>query len=303
MLLCVTAHAAEKSRVVVGRTSITAALCTLTGQTNAVAAWQQFVSPGDVVGLKVNTAAAPLHVPSPGLIAAIVTGLRQAGVTNIIVFDRDPKTLTDAEYRADGCRVVPIIGEAGWDAEAFIESKIVGRAGWGDLSFGKTDSFDPRSHLPKLLTQTITKLINVPVFQDHEATGLSGALYNLSLGLADNTRRFEQYGQRGEPAVAELCLHPAMRRKYVLTIADVSVAGYAGGPAFKLRYSWNPGKIYVSRDPVAIDALMLEEIEARRREANIPAIGDQASHVKSAALAGLGQADRAQIDVVEVPAR
>jgi len=278
---------------------VVAGLKQLTGQTNELAAWQQFVSSNDVVGIKVSTLAAPLHITHQAVLDAIAAGLRQAGVsaTNIIVFDREPQKLAAAEYRATGWRVEPVITGAGWDAGVFSDNSLVGKLIWGDLEFGKPDPLSTRSHLPQLVTRTITKLINVPVLQDHEATGLAGCLYNISLGLADNTRRFEQFGQRGDPAIADLAALPVLRAKLVLNICDAFVPGYAGGPSFKPQYSWPYGGLYFSRDPVALDGLCLDLLEAKRRTDRLPPIGDRASHILTAARRGLGQTNAVLVEV------
>ena len=280
------------------RAMVRSGITTLTGQSNEAAAWQQFVSSNDVVGIKVSTQAGPLQVTRPGVVDAIVAGLRAAGVssTNIVVWDRDPDKLSAAGYSG---RVIAIAPD-GWDAGSFYESKLVGRLIWGDLLFGREGKeLSTRSHLPKLLTQTITKLINVPVLQDHDACGLAGCLHNLSLGLVDNARRFEMRGQIGDPAIAEICALPAVRGKLVLNVMDALVAGYAGGASFKPQYSWPAGALYFSRDPVAIDSLCLELLEAKRREAKVPEIGPRARHIATAARLGLGQSDRGQIQLIE----
>lgn len=278
---------------------VVAGLKQVTGQTNETAAWQQLVSSNDVVGIKVSTLAAPLQITHQAVLDAIAAGLRQAGVsaTNIIVFDRDPQKLGLAEYRATGFRVEPVITGAGWDAGAFIENPLVGKLIWGDLEFGKQDPLSTLSHLPQLVTRTITKLINVPVLMDHETAGLAGCLYNISLGLADNTRRFEQFGQRGDPVIAELVALPALRTKLVLNICDALIAGYAGGPAFKPQYSWPFGGLYFSHDPVAIDTMCLELLDAKRGEDRLPAIGARASHILTAARLGLGQTNAVLVEV------
>ncbi len=281
------------------RAMIAAGLEQLTGQTNEAAAWQQIVSSNDVVGIKVSTLAAPLRVTSQAVLDAIAAGLRLAGVpaTNIIVFDRDPQKLAIAEYQANGFRLESIIGGAGFDADASMESPVVGKLIWGDLDFGKPEPLSTLSHLPVLVTRTITKLINVPVLMEHEVTGLAGCLYNLSLGMADNARRFEQFGQRGDPAIAQLCELPAVRKKLVLNICDAFVAGYAGGPAFKPQYAWPYGGVYLSRDPVALDMYCLDLLEAKRREEKIPSVGANASHILTAVRLGVGQTNATLVEV------
>ena len=281
------------------RAMVAAGLQQLTGQTNEMLAWQQFVTPADVVGIKVSTLAAPLQMTHQAVLEAIAAGLRQAGVpaSNIVVFDRDPGKLAEADYRAEGFRIEPVISGSGWDAAASLDSPLVGKLIWGDFEFGRLESLSTLSHLPQLLTRTLTKLINVPVLQEQAATGLAGCLYNLTLGLADNTRRFEQLGQRGDPAIAQLANLAAVRTKLVLNICDALLVGYAGGPGFKPQYSWPYGGLYFSRDAVAIDVIGLAVIEAKRRDSRLEPIGDRARHLVTAARLGLGQTNATLIEV------
>ena len=197
---------------------------------------------------------------------------------------------------------VSVIDGTGWEPVVYFQNNLAGKLIWGDLLFGKEEGEDlsKRSHLPKLVTKTITKLINVPVLQDHDACGLAGCLYNLSLGMVDNTRRFETIGQHGDPMIAEICTMAPLRGKLVLNIMDGLIAGYAGGPGFKPQYSWNYGALYFSADPVAIDSLCVEALDAKRREAKVPPIGSRASHITTAARLGLGQNEREKIELSEV---
>jgi uncharacterized protein (DUF362 family) len=275
------------------RAMVATGLQTLTGQTTETAAWQRLVTSTDVVGIKISTIAAPAHVTHPEVLDALVAGLHRAGVpTNqIVIFDRDPKKLRDAGYTQ--FPVTSIIGEAGWDPGVFIENKLVGKLIWGDLDFGAEEPLSTRSHFPKLLTQTITKLINVPVLMDHDAAGIAGGLYNVTVGMADNTRRFEQTGQRPDAAIRELAARPELRSRLVLTITDALIAGYAGGPVFKPQYSWPHAGLYFSRAAAALDAVCLDVLEAKRKEQNVAPIGDRAGHI--------GREDRRELELVEAP--
>ncbi|MCX7885826.1 MAG: DUF362 domain-containing protein [Verrucomicrobiae bacterium] len=305
------ATAQSSSRVVVVQDSsaqnlrrmVAAGLKALTDSPDEPTAWRKIVSSNDVVGIKINTQAAPLLATHRAVVDALVEGLRSAGVPpqRIWIFDRDPVKMRQAGFAADEtAREVAIVGQSGWDEEAFYENKLVGQLIWGDLLFRSTgEQLSTRSHLPKLLTRTITKLINVPVLQSHDACGLCGCLHNLSLGMVDNTRRFEHYGQNGDPAIAEICALPTVRRKLVLNVMDALVAGYAGGPAFRPQYSWQPNALFFSFDPVALDTICLQQIEAKRKEANIPSLRARASHIATAARLGLGQNDPKFIQIIE----
>ena len=287
------------------RAMVAAGIKTLTGKPDEVAAWRVFVSSNDVVGIKISTVGAPLQVTRHEVVDAIIDGLQGAGVasTNIIVWDRFALKMIDGGYKINrdgpGPRVLSVVPDTGYDPEVVFESKLVGKLIWGDMGFGTEEALSTQSHLPKLLTRTITKLINVPVLMDHDLCGLMGCLYNVSLGAVDNTRRFDAM-QIGSTAPAEICAIPWVRNKLVLNIADALVGGYAGGPTFKPQYSWPYGGLYFSRDPVAVDALCLELINAKRKTARVSDIGDNANHISAAARLGLGQNDRGNIDVVEV---
>jgi hypothetical protein len=286
---------------------VVAGIQAFTGEGDEAAAWRHFVSSNDVVGIKISTQSGPIQSTRRVVVDAIARGLRAAGVpgTNIYVFDRDALQMQMAGYRPVGgtnsMQIGSVIEGTGWDAKVYFQNNLAGQLIWGDLLFGKDDEvLSKRSHLPKLVTGTITKLINVPVLQDNDACGLAGCLYNLSLGMVDNTRRFETFGQRGDPMIPEICAMPQLHDKLVLNIVDGLISGYAGGPGFKPQYSWNNGALYFSTDPVAIDSLCLEAIDARRREAKVTLARPQASYITTASRLGLGQSDRAKIDLVEI---
>ena len=290
------------------RAMVIAGIESLTGENDEAAAWRHFASANDIVGIKINTQAGPLQSTRRAVVEAIAQGLRAAGVTatNIYVFDRDPLQMRGAGYlkknATDQPQEVSIIDGTGWEPIAYFQNNLAGKLIWGDLLFGKDLDQDlgKRSHLPKLVAETITKLINVPVLQDHDACGLAGCLYNLSLGMVDNTRRFETNGQHGDPMVAEICGMAPLREKLVLNIVDGLIAGYAGGLGFKPQYSWNYGALYFSTDPVAIDSLCVDVLDAKRRGAKVPPIRPLASHITTASRLGLGQSDRAKIELSEV---
>jgi len=286
---------------------VAAGIRSLAGESDEAAAWRHFVSRNDVVGIKISTQCGRLQSTRRAVVAAIAHGLRAAGVagTNVYVFDRDPLQMQAAGYLpvsgTNTMQVASVVDGTGWDVNVYFQNNLAGKLIWGDLLFGKDDEIlSKRSHLPKLVTGTITKLINVPVLQDNDACGLAGCLYNLSMGMVDNTRRFETLGQRGDPMIAEICAMPQIRGKLALNIMDGLIAGYAGGPGFKPQYSWNDGALYFSTDPVAIDSLCLEAIDARRREAKVTLAGPKAAHIATASHVGLGQSERAKIDLVEI---
>jgi uncharacterized protein (DUF362 family) len=286
---------------------VAAGINNLTGETDQATAWRHFVNSSDVVGIKINTQAGRLQSTRHAVVEAIAQGIRAAGVnaTNIYVFDCDPIQMRAAGYLktspTNQMQEVSIIDGTGWEPLAYFQDNLAGKLIWGDLLFGQDldQDLSKRSHLPKLVTETITKLINVPVLQNHDACGLAGCLYNLSLGMMDNTRRFETIGQHGDPMIAEICNMPALRGKVVLNVMDGLIAGYAGGLGFKPQYSWNYSALYFSTDPVAIDSLCVDVLEVKGRDAKVPPIRPLATHITTATRLGLGQSDPAKIDLSE----
>ncbi len=90
----------------------------------------------------------------------------------------------------------------------------------------------------------------------------------------------------------------------VVNILDALVSQYAGGPRFDPQFTRSIGAIYVSRDPVAIDSLVLKRLEQWRtidRQGKIDPIGKTASHVHSAASYNLGTDDPSRIQLLRLP--
>ncbi|NJK90596.1 MAG: DUF362 domain-containing protein [Blastochloris sp.] len=208
-------------------------------------------------------------------------------------------------------------------------NEVVGQLIWGDLDFvGKNAPLLPmdqllnsnsesvqdkdgqkkespkqisnRSYYTTILTQKITKLINIPVMSDHQRVGLNGCIASLALASVDNQRRFQTPAEHSGLALTEIVADPVIRDKTVLHIMDGLIAQFAGGPEFVPNYTQSPGILILSRDPVAIDTLALERIESWRRERKVVAIGKDANHVAQAARSGLGTNDRDKMEIVVV---
>jgi hypothetical protein len=161
-----------------------------------------------------------------------------------------------------------------------------------------------KSYLARLVTTTCTKIINVPVLTDNSYVGINGCMASLALASIDNNRRFEGDPTYGDPAICEILSQPCFRRKVVVNILDSLIAQYAGGPRFDPQFTKSIGAIYVSRDPVAIDSIVLKRLETWRaadRQGKIDPIGDNANHVHSAPSFKLGTDDPARIQLVKVP--
>ena len=178
--------------------------------------------------------------------------------------------------------------------------------------FGETRTPDDgRSFFSRVVTQEITKLINVPVLKHHGLTGVSLGLKNLALGATDNRSRF--HAAVCDPMIAEVCAHPALRDKLVLHVLDGLRGCYAGGPAYTPRWWWRSHSVLLSRDPVALDRVGFEIIQEKRASEHLSSLEDENFrmlgtarsvprhvHLATAVRLGLGTDDIDRIDRIRL---
>ena len=153
------------------------------------------------------------------------------------------------------------------------------------------------SHYATILSQHVTKIINVPVFSDNFFAGLGGALYNVTVPNIDNWRRLVGQPRYGVTAIPEMFSDPQLGGKVVLNVMDGLVAQIAGGPSFQPLYARQYATVLMSRDAVALDSVVLRQIEGWRVQAQLPSLKDAAAHVKMAGDMGLGNYQTDKIDL------
>jgi hypothetical protein len=92
--------------------------------------------------------------------------------------------------------------------------------------------------------------------------------------------------------IGEICAHPALKDKVVLHVMDALRALYDGGPVVGNPDAvFEPKEVWMSRDPVAMDVLVLDLVNSEREKAGLPKIGEEGpspKHIKTAADLGLG---------------
>ncbi|HKP03395.1 MAG TPA: DUF362 domain-containing protein [Chthoniobacterales bacterium] len=277
----------------------------VTGQPDLAKAWGSLVSPSDKVGVKISAAGGELFTTHRDIVNAIVDGLVAAGHRreNIIVWDRSLGGIKDAGYRPDqeGYQLRSITPHDGYDPKTIFTAPLSGKLIWGDLEYRSDRGVIPLlsdqeltsddSHFAKILTSEVTKIINVPVMSDSSTAGIAGCLYNVTLPNIDNWRRFAQGFGSGSAAIAEIYRTAVIGPKVVLNIMDGLVAQYAGAPAAQPNFSVHYATILASKDPVAVDAITVRQIEEWRLKGRFPSIVPLAIHVQYAAQIGIGNAD------------
>ncbi len=283
-------------------------LLALTRATNAPAAWLGLVKTNDVVGIKVFSLPGPLCGTRPAVVAAIVHGLRAAGLpgTNIIIWDKHSYDLRAAGFyqlgEQLGVRVAGAV-ESGYDANTFYlpDAPVTGSLVWGDLEFGqKGDGIGKKSFVSKLVSQQMTKIISVaPVINQNDA-GLCGHFYSLTLGSVDNTRRFEGDPDRLAVALPEIYALRSVGDHVVLLVTDALLAQYQGGPSSFLQYATELDQLWLGHDPVALDTLSLKELARERKTFIMPPLPTNFQIYTNAVLLQLGVNDPSRIQIEKV---
>jgi uncharacterized protein (DUF362 family) len=290
----------------------------LTGEKSVPAAWAKFVEPHDIVGIKINPSGAPACCSSPEIVREIVASVQSVGVParNIVVYDRYSYEMDIGSYQTllpPGIRIVGIqeafVGDAGYEPNIYCDANCFGE-------------WETRSFMASIVAHELTKIINLPTMKDHSAAGVTGALKNLAYGTFNNVARTHRAPHSfTSPMIGLMCTVEPLRSKAVLHIMDGMRQVWHGGPLTQVQdFIDQPGILLAATDPVALDTIELEAIEAKRRERGVPSLWQhdsnsitedsgefyrdasknlffrQPGHIAAAGKLGLGVGDLKQID-------
>ena len=252
------------------------ALKTLTGESAARNAWEKFFSPSDIVAIKVNPSSAPATITSMALLREVIRGLNSVGVPNrnLIVYDRNSNQLEVNGYHA----MVPAgVRVFGLDQRWAVNGE---RAGYDPNVFCEMDCFgerETRSYLAHVVSTEATKIVNLPVLKEHNASGVTGCLKNLAYGSFNNVARTHVDPKTfTDPVIAVMCSVAPLRVKAVLHIMDGVRAVYHGGPfGWNPEFVWEAKTLLIGTDPVAVDRIELEIVEQKRKELGVPSLWDR----------------------------
>jgi uncharacterized protein (DUF362 family) len=290
----------------------------LTGADGWMDAWRKFFVPGDVVGIKVNPVGQPHVISDASVVREIVAGLEAAGVKrkDIVVYDRYRAQFFGAgfdKWLPEGVRTSSAAEDyddiqqeiKGYDPDHYVDLPLT------LPGFSVDNPKARRSYAARFITKEVNKLINLPVLKDHQSAGVTLALKNLSHGLVNNVCRSHGTTSLNAcntfiPAVVQM---PIIRNKTVLHILDGVKGLYHGGPSARPQFVWEHRTLYFATDPVALDRIGWEVIDAKRVTAGMKKLVEdlpdrfstfvhrQPEHIEIAGALGLGEWNRDKIDL------
>jgi uncharacterized protein (DUF362 family) len=297
----------------------------LTGEGKTIDAWRRFIRPDDIVGIKANVNGYPWVFSSHPVVAEVVRNLLAIGLnpSQVYVYDRFQDQLDRVNYPP---HLPP--GVTYFAAEG--RNRRLDNSNYDQLTYVEADLFgeeDTRSNMMKLISQKLTKIINIPNMKDHGATGATGCLKNIAYGGFSNVARTHYKGiSHTYSFVGTLASVEPIRSRTVLQIMDGLRGVWHGGPfAPTPKYVFFPKQMMFGTDPVAIDRLLLDIIDNERKsrgaisiwdrsekylkiddeparddDPNINIIIREPGHVEYAAKLGLGIADLDKIRLKEI---
>ena len=278
--------------------------------------------PKKKVGLKIYADSGPGLATPFGLVRGIIASLEKRGFAseNIFLVGLNPLRLRLTGFLPSlATGIVPFPGhpvyvlESGkfYDPVWFYDSPLPSRfdpitndraveAAAGGKSTTTTEE-DRKSFLATPLFLDADFWINLPVYTDHPVLGINGALVNATLWNASNTFRFFKSPATAPAAVAEMAAIPELREGWALNIVSLQLYQFIGGPYFNSLYTASEPRLLMSADPVILDALMLEKLNAaRKKNGFMPISEDDARMLDFAQQLGVGSSDTKHVVVEKV---
>jgi hypothetical protein len=290
----------------------------LTGETDIKKAWLQFVTPEDVIGIKVNPIGGKLLSTSHAITRSIVKQLEEAGISRskLVIWDRRKEGLDDADFNETNYPDVTFMSTECYDenksyinnegrfySEDWIDKK---QFFFADVE-GEYDAYTlpymvnggKYSYFSKICTEKVTKIINVPILKN-AGTSITVCMKNLAYGSITNTGRLHK--DLWHETCAYACAFPPLRDKVVLNIVDGIMGCFDGGPAANPQYICRYNTVLAGTDPVAVDRICYDIVIAKRIEEGVQEEEKPAGRrfMELAQELQLGIADRDKINLIEL---
>jgi hypothetical protein len=163
-----------------------------------------------------------------------------------------------------------------------------------------TKDEDRKSFLATPLFLDADFWINLPVYSDHPTLGVNGALVNATLWNASNTARFFRSPANAPAAVAEMSAIPELRQTWMFTIASLQHYQFIGGPFFNSLYTVSEPVLWLSTDPVMMDALARDRMNSWRKKNGFEPISEEIRTLEFAETLGVGSTKTKQAKIIHL---
>ncbi|MGJ3243958.1 MAG: DUF362 domain-containing protein [Opitutales bacterium] len=267
------------------------------------------------VGLKVYTNSGAGIATPKSLVRAVVAALVRRGFdrADLFILDLDERTLRAAGYmppisrggaRFEGVPVYALSTGDYYDPVWFYDSPLPPRnpsPDWqrygltsdlaADPDAASMTSDDRKSLLPVPLLLETDFWINLPMALDNRAFGISGALANPTLWAISNHERFFVNPATAQAAAVEIAAIPELQETWAFTLMTLERFQFIGGPVFRSLYTKSEPVLWLSPDPVLLDALMVRKINVARRLAGFREISETLPLFEFAETLNLGTSE------------
>ncbi len=271
------------------------AVMELTGAKTPKDAWSSLFKPTEKVGLKPNCLGRHLCWPHAATVDAIIEGLVSAGVdhANMVMWDMWGFNASPLARRYRNSKM-----------------KVNNIKTWGYSRKKYKIASGPSVQFTKALL-AVDAVVNIPVLKDHDLTGVTCSIKNMALGSVPKPAIFHtnKQGKRMcDPMVPEIYALPPIKDKVRLILADAFNIIIDGGPKGNARGQRKLHSVFAAQDPVAMDKVAWEIIDALRVKARLPKLMDKPltktrpkgrpHYIATAEKLGLGTADLKRIQHV-----
>ncbi len=298
----------------------------LTGQ-DPTKTFKLLFTKDDVVGIKVNPVGAGVINTHVELVDTVITWLASNGLPkqNIVIWDRFDLMLKESGFTPKRFPDVKIEGlqtmgedvpegekadQSSWrdkdgnhisapnfDRNVFYWADVEGPK---DLPYLNQHVFNGKhSYFGKLLTQKLTKIINIPAFKS-AGNGISMATKNLGYGSICNTNRL--HNTLFFDVCTEVLAFPTIRDKLVLNVTDGLRGQYDGGPMPAAQFGYEYKSLFFATDPFALDSVCHGLMVKKRKDMGIK-VSDHpryTDYLRYAERLGLGVVDPTKVQVKHV---
>ncbi|MDX2110623.1 MAG: DUF362 domain-containing protein [Verrucomicrobiota bacterium] len=266
-------------------------------------------------GLKVYTnSGAGMGTPLD-LTRAVIRALEKRGFTRdaLFVIDASEANLRDCGYlpllsemhrgyNFEGVPVLALDRELYRDDQWFYDNPLPRQT---SSTFGSEvraalrkehDPNDRKSFMAAPLINGCDFWINLPCVTDHPAMGLNGVLANGTLWTVSNRERFFYSTANAPIAIAEIAAIPEMMNNCALNLISLEHYQYIGGPMFNSLYTRSEPLLWLSVNPVILDATMVERLNAARESTEFKPIEQSSLQLEYAETLGLGPRSQEKVN-------